>query len=145
MRAPVLGVLLLAAIAAGCASSGGGNPNLLAPKLVVQARSDGNVTLFVHGAFREESYDWLSLSIDNQTLVNRTEAFSVEENVRSSGFFAQAEGQTSGQLYEARARIDVEPAGDRILVSFQNGDAWTDAKSYALPYEHVLDRPKVSP
>jgi len=144
VRAAFVGVLLLAAFA-GCASGGGGNPNLLAPKLVVQARSDGNVTLFVHGAFREQSYDWLSLAIDNQTLANRTEAFSLEENVRGAGFFAEAAGQTGGQLYEARARIDVEPSGDRILVAFENGGAWTEPKSYALPYEHVLDRPKVSP
>ena len=57
--------MFVAALVSGCAGGTPGNPNLLAPKLVVQPRPDGNVTLFVHGAFREQSYDWLKLSVDN--------------------------------------------------------------------------------
>lgn len=141
----VLASLLLAGLG-GCTTSGGGtNPNLLAPKLVVQPRHDGNVTLFVHGAFRDESYDWLRVSVDNVTVLNRTSAFSAEEDIASRGFFVDVTAVAGLQLYQTRARVDVNDTAERVRVSFLQEDGWTDAKSFGFPFEHILDRPKVAP
>jgi len=137
--------LVLSALVSGCAGAGtGGNPNLLAPKLVVQPRDDGNVTLFVHGAFRDVIYDWISLSVDNATLANRTQVFSIEEAVPAQGFFVSVRAGENGQLYEARARLDMNATADRLLVATLDDAGWHDARTQSLPYELVLDRPQVS-
>ncbi|MFA5862305.1 MAG: hypothetical protein WDA16_11485 [Candidatus Thermoplasmatota archaeon] len=139
----VVAVLLVAGLG-GCLSSGGGtNPNLLAPKLVMQPRPDGNVTLFVHGAFRDASYDWLSISVDNVTISNRTDAFSTEETVAVPGFFVEVTAATALQVYQSRARVDVDMTTERVRVSFLQENGWTEAKSYAYPFEHILEHPKV--
>ena len=130
----------------GCVGGNGGNPNLLAPKLVVQPRGDGNVTIFVHGAFREQFYDWISLGVDNQSVENRTQAFSLERVVEPDGFFVDVRAFTNEQLYEAKARLDVNWTAERVLVATQDLDGeWHDARPFSLPYERVLDRPRVSP
>jgi hypothetical protein len=139
----VLAVGLLAGVA-GCASTTTGqNPNLLAPKLVVQPRPDGNVTLYVHGAFRDQTYEWLSLAVDNRTPTNRTQAFSIEENVAGPGFFVSATAEAGGELYQTQARIDVNATSERVHVAFLDPDGWTEPKAYSYPFEHVLDRPRV--
>ena len=130
----------------GCLAGSGGNPNLLAPKLVVQPRGDGNVTIFVHGAFREQLYDWISLGVDNQSVENLTQAFSLERVVDSDGFFVDVRAFTNDQLYEAKARLDVNWTAERVLVATLGLDGeWRDARPFSLPYEHVLDRPRVGP
>jgi hypothetical protein len=144
MRGGAILIVLLASALAGCVGGGGGgNPNLLAPKLVVAPRADGNVTLFLHGAFREQSYDWMSISVDNATIANRSRVFSSELDVARSGFFVDVQAQTGTLRYESRARIDVDLPEERVRVSFLQDDEWGDARVFGLPYEHVLDRPKV--
>jgi hypothetical protein len=134
--------LLLALLVGGCTSGGGGrNPNLLAPKVVVDPRPDGNVTLFVHGAFRDQVYDWVSLSVDNATRANRTGAYSLEERVPAPGFFLDVQAAVGAQSYEARGRVDVLPSGDRVRVALLDKNGWGDPKSYGAPYELVLDHP----
>src|SRR5438067_2368200 len=117
MRLALLAVVL-AALASGCVTGGAGgpgNPNLAAPKLVVQPRQDGNVTLFVHGAFRDGLYDWINMTVDNATLANRTNVFSLEDAVASPGFFVEVHAAANRQIYLARARIDVNLTSERLL------------------------------
>lgn len=144
MKVGVLTAILLAGGLAGCAGQdgGGANPNLLAPKVVVQARPDGNVTVFVHGAFREQLYEWVLVRVDNATLSNRTWAFSSEERVDRTGFFLEVEAGTVDALYRSRARIDVDPDQDRVRVSFLDVEGWQNPRQYGLPFEHIVDRPR---
>src|SRR5688572_30547338 len=95
------GLVALLVALAGCAGPDGGsaNPNLLAPKVVVGARPDGNVTVFVHGAFREQLYEWVLVRVDNATLSNLSWAFSSEERVDRPGFFLEVEAGTAEALY----------------------------------------------
>lgn len=145
-RVKVGALVAIAITLSGCFAGNGGNPNLGAPKLVVQPRTDGNVTVFVHGAFREQLYDWISLSVDNESAENRTQAFSLERVVESDGFFVDARALLNDQLYEAKARLDVNWTAERLLVATLDLDGeWREPRSFSLPYEHVLDRPKVSP
>ncbi|HWH09413.1 MAG TPA: hypothetical protein VNX21_09445 [Candidatus Thermoplasmatota archaeon] len=142
MKAGLLVALLVAL--AGCTGPEGGspNPNLLAPKVVVGARPDGNATLFVHGAFREHLYEWILVRVDNATLSNRTWTFSSEERVDRAGFFLEVEVGTADSLYRSRARVDLNATDERVRVAFLDDDGWNDARAYNLPFEHVADRPR---
>lgn len=134
-------VALLATVAlAGCAAQPA-NPSLSAPKLVVAARPDGNATVFMHSAFGERAYEWISLSADNQSLTNRSSAFSVEASLLS-GFYLDAAAQAGEEVYVLRARIDVFAAEERASVSLVDSEGkWPDeAESFGLPYEHLLER-----
>lgn len=136
-------MLLLAALVSGCTGGTTGNPNLAAPKLIVDARPDGNVTLFVHGAFREQSYSWLNLTLDNRSSTNRTHAFSIEQTVPGPGFFLDLTALAGNQPYEMRARVDLNQTGERVRVSIVDAEGWGDPKVFGVPYEHLLDHVKV--
>ena len=144
MSARALALILLAGVLSGCAGGdgGGGNPNLLAPKLVVQQRPDGNVTVFAHGAFREQLYEWMSISVDNESLTNRTWAYSLEEVVNGTGFFVEVEAGTEDARYLVQARIDVNETAERVRVAFLEDAEWAEARVFGLPFEHILDRPR---
>jgi hypothetical protein len=141
MKAAWLVALLAGAALAGCASGEPANPNLAAPKLVVQARPDGSTTLFVHGAFADRLYDWIHVAVDNRTLANRTIAFSVEETVPSQRFYFEAVAGTSRETYELRGHVLVDPADERVEVAFLDAEGeWGDTQSFNLPFERVLVR-----
>lgn len=140
MKAGWLLTLLAGVALAGCAGDEP-NPNLAAPKLVVQARPDGNVTLFIHGAFSDRLYDWMELSVDNETLENRTVAFSIEETVPAQGFYFEAAAGTARETYELRGRADVDAAEEEVMVAFLGAEGeWGDAQTFGLPFERVLVR-----
>lgn len=141
VKAGLLLVLLVAL--AGCAGTqGGANPNLLAPKVVVGSRPDGNVTVFVHGAFREHLYAWVEVRADNATISNRSWVFSSEERVDRSGFFLEVEVGTEESLYRSRARVDVDAADERARVAFLDAEGWSDPRASRLPFEYIVDRPR---
>lgn len=141
MKASLVAALLAGALAAGCVGDEPANPNLAAPKLVVQARPDGGASVFVHGAFGDRLYEWVSVAIDNVTLENRTSAFSVEEQVNATGFYIDAAAGTAQETYSLHARIDVDPVEERVIVSLVNEkEEWDDPQSFGLPFERVLTR-----
>lgn len=141
MKASLVVALLAAAAASGCAGGESTNPNLVAPKLVLQARPDGGVTVFLHAAFGEHLYDWIGLRADNATINNRTSAFSLEETVNRTGFYLDVAAGTPRETYTLRGRVDVDPAEDRALVAFHQDDAdWSDPQEFGLPFERVLTR-----
>lgn len=137
-----LRLLAVAAIAllGGCTAGEPVNPNLSAPELLIQPRPDGNVTLYVHGAFGERSYDWIELQVDNLTIANHTDVFSLEERVQTHGFFATVRAGVNDQIYETRVRFDLVE-DERALVAFldQKGE-WVDARPYGLPFGTILER-----
>ena len=138
------GLLALVVVLAGCAGPDGGsaNPNLLAPKVVVGARPDGNVTVFVHGAFREQLYEWVLVRVDNATLSNLTWVFSSEARVDRPGFFLEVEAGTAEALYRSRLRVDLNATDDRVRVAFHTEAGWGDPRQYGVPFEHIVDRPR---
>ncbi|HUR69988.1 MAG TPA: hypothetical protein VM370_12140 [Candidatus Thermoplasmatota archaeon] len=141
MKAGFFVALLAAAALSGCTTGDTANPNLAAPKLVVAPRPDGNATLFIHSAFGERAYDWVTLRIDNETRLNRTASFSVEE-VLAPGFYLEAEAGLGEVVYTLRGRFDVFVPEDHVSVSLVDHDgAWPrEAESQRLPFEHLLER-----
>lgn len=134
---------LVCILMAGCTSEGGTtNPNLLAPKLVLDQREEGNVTVFVHSAFGERAYDWIRVSVDNRTLVNRTEAFSIEEDLGAAGIHLTIEAGVADQRYALQVRIDEANADGKLRVSVLDiaDDEWADPRTTGLPYERILER-----
>lgn len=130
--------LLGAALLAGCAS---GNPNTLAPKLVVDAREAGGLTVFVHSAFGERAYDRLQVRLDNATTLGRVDAFSLEEPLDRSGFYLEVEATLETETYEVRGRVDLLPDGESVSVAFVDGEGrWADAREFSLPFERILER-----
>lgn len=132
--------VLAASVLAGC-NAGNANPHLLAPKLLVQPHRDGNVTLFVHGAFGERLYESLDLSVENVSVLERTDAFSLETKVGAPGFFVEVVTEVDGERYWLRARLDVDHGADRVrVVPLGNSGGWGESESYALPYERIIER-----
>lgn len=142
MKVASLAPLVLGAVLAGCTLGGdSANPNLLAPKILLDAPRDGNATVYVHSAFGEHDYEWLTLQADNVTLANRTGAFSLEERVPSGGFYLSVRVGASGQVYEMRGRVDLDPARQKVHVAFHDGaGAWDEPRTFSLPFERLLDR-----
>ncbi|HEX2022216.1 MAG TPA: hypothetical protein VHH36_05850 [Candidatus Thermoplasmatota archaeon] len=140
MKAAGVGAaVILAATLAGCAQDA--NPHLIAPKLVLAPLEDGNLTLYVHGAFQDRMYDRIELSIDNQTPIVREDAFSLETRLPASGFFLRVTAWAAESRYEARARVDVDAADERVVIAELDEDAqWASPSSYALPHERVIGR-----
>ena len=133
--------LLLGAALAGCTAGDPANPNFLAPKVLLQPRPDGNVTIYVHSAFGEHDYDWMDLRVDNVSVANRTHAFSMEEDVASTGFFLTVRAGAGGEVYELTGRVDVDPSRQKARVSFLDKEGrWDDPRSFNLPLERILDR-----
>lgn len=147
VKAVSLASVLLGATLAGCAVDGDpANPNLLAPKVLLQPRSDGGVTVFVHSAFGDHDYDWMTLAVDNVTVANRTQAFSLEERIPSTGFFLTVRAGAGEQVYEMRGRVDVDPSGERARVALLDGDGeWDDPRTFNLPMERILGRAAPTP
>lgn len=141
MKVGVLVALLVSAGAlAGC-SAATTNPHLLAPKLVVHAHDDGNVTLYVHGAFREVAYDRIALSVENVTVATRQDAFSLETKVASAGFFIDVTTTLDSETYHLRARLDVDTDDKRLrVVALDERQAWSAADTFVLPYERIIER-----
>ena len=137
-----LATVLLGGMLAGCTLDGTPtNPNLLAPKVILQAWPDGNLTVYVHSAFGEHDYDWLALAIDNETVANRTDAYSLEERVPTTSFFLTVRAGAADQVYELQARVDVDDERERARVAFLDaGGEWADPRTFSLPVERILDR-----
>lgn len=144
MSVRVLALLVLAGGLAGCATGDGtgGNPNLLAPKVVVHPRPDGNVTVFVHGAFREQLYDFVAVRIDNASVTNRTWVLSAEVDAPKDGFFLEVEAGAGETFYRSRARVDINWTAERARVAFLTDEGWGEPRAFGLPFEHIVDRPR---
>ena len=142
MKVVSLASVVLGSVLAGCTLGGtSGNPNLLAPKVILQAWPDGNLTVYVHSAFGEHDYDWLALAVDNQTVANRTGVYSMEERVPATGFFLTVRAGAADQVYELQARVDVDRTQERARVAFLDARGeWDDPRSFNLPVERILDR-----
>lgn len=140
MKAVWLLALLIGASLAGCTAQPA-NPSLAAPKLVIGSRPDGNATVFIHSAFSERAYEWIAIAIDNETRENRTDAFSIELNLQP-GFYMDASAGWKSEVYQLRGRVDVFAKEERASVSLVSGDdTWaTQAESFGLPYQHLLER-----
>lgn len=140
----VLALLVVAGGLAGCATGDGtgGNPNLLAPKVVVHPRPDGNVTVFVHGAFREQLYDFVAIRIDNASVTNRTWVLSAEVDAPTNGFFLEVEAGAGETFYRSQARVDINWTAERARVAFLTAQGWDEPRAFALPFEHIVDRPR---
>jgi len=138
--------LLLLAALSGCAGQGSvANPNLQAPEIVLAPRPDGNFTIYVHAAFGDRAYEWLSLSLDNRTVANRTLAYSLEEPVNGTSFFVTINAASGDQLYDWRAHIDIEPSDGTEharIARLDERNAWSDPRTYSLPYTQILDHPR---
>lgn len=148
MPAARLALLMLLPLMAGCASGGEpSNPNLVAPKVVVDALPNGNWTVFVHSSFGERRYESIEVRIDNETVSARTQAFSVEHDIETAPFFLEVRVVASASTYQYRALV--APAGEEStgaeLVTVSLDGKWGDARRVGLPYQEILERVPPTP
>ncbi|MEA3200692.1 MAG: hypothetical protein QOE90_2120 [Thermoplasmata archaeon] len=140
-----LSLLVLAALSGCTGQSGVANPNLQAPEIVLAPRPDGNFTVYVHAAFGDRAYEWLSLSLDNRTVVNRTHAYSLEEAINGTSFFAVVSAAAGDQLYDWRARVEIVPSEGTEharIARLGETNEWGEPRTYSLPYTQILDHPR---
>lgn len=132
--------LVLGTLLAGC-SEDPANPNLLAPKVIVQPRPDGNATIYVHSAFGEHEYDRIVLRVDNETVLDLLGVYSLEERVNASGFFLHVSAEANEEQFEMRGRVDLDIGRDRARVSLLGVDGeWDGPRNFGLPFTAVLER-----
>lgn len=146
MLVRVLLLLLLPALAAGC-TAGEVNPNLLAPKVVVDVLPSGDVAVFVHSAFGERRYDSIVVHIDNATAAERAHAFSLEERVNQSRFFLDVQVVSGESVFRFQGDFDLEGVEEKERVDVAILDpqgGWTEPRTYSLPFVQILDRPAVT-
>lgn len=143
MKVASLAPIVLSAIVAGCTLGGQpANPNLLAPKLLLDAQPGApEATVYVHSAFGEHDYDWVSLAVDNVTVANRTHVFSLEERVPATSFFLTVRVGVSGQVYAMQGRVELDGPREKAHVAFlDEAGAWNGPRTFSLPFERLLDR-----
>lgn len=146
MRAPP-GALVLAAAAAavalaGCTTQGSEvNPNLLAPKLIVDVDVDGTPLVYVHSAFGERAYDVIEVRVDNETRGAEHYAYSLEEKLDSHDFFLEVDVRAGESRFDFAGRVVLDLADERAFVTVldEKGE-WGDPRASNLPYEGILDR-----
>lgn len=144
-RAVLLPLLLLAGGAAGCVGNGEpANPNLLAPKVVLDGLEDGSYTVFVHSAIGERRYDSLVLLVDNETVVERYDVFSLEHRIEVLPAFVDVRAVSGTTQFSFRASLlpDPEENGVGIALVSATGE-WSEPRRYSLPFERFLERPPV--
>lgn len=137
MKAGWLAVVVAAAALGGCTDNA--NPGLAAPKLVLAPRQDGGIEIFIHAAFGERLYERLTLAIDNESLANDVDVFSVERTLPKTTFYFDATAQTARETYGVRGHATLEPQGEQFEVALHADDGtWTDPEDYNAPFERVM-------
>ncbi|MHB8605501.1 MAG: hypothetical protein ACYDCK_09625 [Thermoplasmatota archaeon] len=141
-----LGALMLATLAAsGCvggSSTGGGplNPNLLAPKLIVDRGADGRTEIYVHSAFGDSSYDAITYAFDNETLRTTNGSYSLDAKTNATGFYLTVAARSGAVRFTFAGRIDLESGLDKARVTDWSSGIPSAPKTFNLPYERILDR-----
>lgn len=146
MRLASLALLMAVPLLAGCATDGEpANPNLLAPKVVVDALPDGSLTIFVHSAFGERRYDRLEILVDNASESVRTASFSIEHRVNRTPAFLEVRAASGEETFRFQGLVALPPVRDeRIEVAFVSEEGeWSEAREYGLPFERILERPEL--
>lgn len=147
MRIRFTVLVALLALTSGCLGSEPTNPNLLAPKVVLDMLPDGDIALFVHSAFGERRYDSITLALDNETIDTRSQAFSLEHRMNQTQFFLDVSARSGESEFRLRGAFDLnttatQPRIDVSLLDSRTG--WADERTYGLPFERILDRPEVT-
>lgn len=144
MKAPeVLGLtaLIVAAALAGCTRAEPVNPNLLAPKMVLNVDDAAQPVIFVHSAFGERVYDRIEVAINNSTLRTVEERYSLEQNLDLTNSFLEVRASHGESEYAFRGDVSLEDDGERLqVVELRPNGEWSEPRSYNLPYATILDR-----
>lgn len=143
-RTVLLPLVLLAGGLSGC--MGGdepANPNLLAPKVVFDVASDGSYVVFVHSAIGERRYDRLELLVDNETVAEREDAFSLEHRIGDLPAYVEVRTLSGTTQFHFRAGLQADPDSEEALaVSLVDADGdWAEPRRFSLPFERFLERP----
>ncbi len=137
--------LLLALVAplSGCTGNGEPtNPNLLVPKLVFDLLPSGEALVYLHSAFGDRRYDSMSIELDNVTVAQATNAYSLEHRFPPGSFHLRALASSGNATFRIEALFnDVTPGDVKIIVALADeSGTWSDARTYGLPMERILHR-----
>lgn len=136
-----LALLVVVAGLAGCTRAEPVNPNLLAPKLILDVAQDGDLIAFVHSAFGERTYDRIELSFDNETLRVVEHAYSLEERLNSTRGFLHVAAASGDSTFAFRGVVALDDENDRFVVSALGTDGeWAGKRPYSAPFERILER-----
>lgn len=146
MKAPWPGLLLALVLVgagplAGCTRAENVNPNLLAPKLVLDVTLHGDPLVYVHSAFTERAYDRIELSLDNASRRTAQYAYSLEERLNVTGAFLEVNVRSGESRFKFRGTFDIGPDSERVRVTVldEKGE-WADPRTFHLPFERILER-----
>lgn len=138
----VRGLVVLAALAgalSGCTQAPATNPNLLAPKLVIDYTVDGRTELYMHSAFGERAYDNLTVTLDNVTLARRTFGFSLDVTTERTAFFLSAYARAGASRFSWQGQVVLSPVNDTLAVVPWAEDGPLGERTGGLPYEILLE------
>lgn len=136
----LLGPVLLA----GCAQPApppaqGAAP--LPPSLLVDRSPAGTLHLFVHAKQGNVRYDFLNLSVENETLASRAGRYALEEVLDTSAAHILVEATEGSAAYRWEARLALNgtarPPTLRVE-AYEPGEGYAEPLERALPFEKLL-------
>ncbi len=117
----LISVILLIGVAfVGCNTDPPRPPAYDMPKIVldysVQLERPNETVIFIHGV-EDVMYDRLVLEIDNETVMNKTNAFSIEYKTNRTSFFLNTRVYRDEDMYNFNATIETFH-NDEVLYRF---------------------------
>ncbi|MGM0405406.1 MAG: hypothetical protein ACQEQM_04620 [Thermoplasmatota archaeon] len=105
----ILVILLVGVAFVGCNTETPRPPAYDMPKIVldysVQMERPNETIIFIHGV-EDVMYDRLVLELDNETVMNNTNAFSIEYKTNRTTFFLNADAYREEDMYNFNATIE---------------------------------------
>ncbi len=112
----LISLLVLFGVAfVGCTTEPPRPPAYDMPKLVldysVQLERQNETVVFIHG-IEDVMYDRLVLNIDDETVMNKTNAFSIEYKTNRTSFYLKTDVYRNGDWYNFNATIETHHNDD---------------------------------
>ncbi|HVL47451.1 MAG TPA: hypothetical protein VM889_02740 [Candidatus Thermoplasmatota archaeon] len=147
-RGRITWLLLVATVAplAGCAEAPVTNPNLHAPKLVLDRTVDNMTELYIHSAFGERAYDQITIALDNETLGQRSFGYSLDLTTPATRFFLTATVRSGESRFAWNGMVDLDVDRDRVSIApwLEKKNVTEEPRTFALPFEMILDKARVT-
>ncbi|HVL86792.1 MAG TPA: hypothetical protein VM681_02095 [Candidatus Thermoplasmatota archaeon] len=142
----LLAAPLLFLVLAGCAGPTAPGPGLpgssLPPALLVDRSHAGTLQLYVHAKHAVVRYDWINVSLENETVRAHRQAYALDAVLETSAGHVEVtvDDGTLSWSFAAYLRLN-ETASPRLLETrLFNGTAYGEWRNLTLPHERLLQR-----
>lgn len=144
MKGGPAALVLLAIPLAGCLNVGAPHTEspLEHPKLLLASTFDARVEIYVHSAFGDLKYDWLNLTLDNETTLALNDTYALDNKTNLTTFHLRVDAvRDEGSFYyEFDFALNASRVSARVTPYREGEPVLRDAREQALPFEKLLER-----